>query len=538
MLTPNGDRPDDILQAAAAGMPLAALTLQRVAAALPGATLIAVVSPANLRVPALRAALEHCAAQIVVADSGILPAMAAIMRQHPAACFIRIIGNNPFIDGATIAAARAAIRQAQAGYCTFAGFPQGLAPSEIITADACAAALADPAWPDYLRRSRDFFSLSYFRTHPERVRHLAYAPPAPLPGPLSLSITDPDALARLAPYLDRPPDLAALAADQPEQMTFAQIEPTAHCNLDCRMCARTTRRSIGTMPLDSFHRILDQLPQLRRINGNGDGEPLLNPALPEMLAAAKARGIMTRTITNANVPLPDDRLALLVDNLDILHISLDGATAATYEAIRSGADFAVATATVRRLAAAVSRGRGLDQFWINFVVQHDNVHELNAMVELTAQLGVPALNFKFVNSNWDRGRDDADDAARAAVHANIAGAQTLDYDRTRDAIAAAQQHGHTFGVTVHLEGDIDPAFSYPACGAMKHIFITWDGFLTPCCLRADPEVFTFGNILQQSAAVLFSSEKYRAFKRALRDNRPHPLCCHCPSLETLRLHHN
>ena len=70
------------------------------------------------------------------------------------------------------------------------------------------------------------------------------------------------------------------------------------------------------------------------------------------------------------------------------------ATAATYEAIRRGASFDRVVRNVRRLAAArAASGRGLSRLRFDVVMMKRNAHELPALVELAASLGVEAINF-------------------------------------------------------------------------------------------------------------------------------------------------
>src|SRR6185437_10370117 len=128
--------------------------------------------------------------------------------------------------------------------------------------------------------------------------------------------------------------------------TYIQLEPVGQCNLKCQMCAIQFRAD-GTphgppafMAWDLFVRILADLPTLTELHLQGLGEPMMHPRFFDMVAYAAARGIVVST--NSNVTLLTRRRAdrCVTSGLTTLHVSVDGATEATYEGIRVGASFA------------------------------------------------------------------------------------------------------------------------------------------------------------------------------------------------------
>lgn len=81
------------------------------------------------------------------------------------------------------------------------------------------------------------------------------------------------------------------------------------------------------------------------------GEPLLHPALPEVLAAARWLGYRTEVCTNGWRRRP--QLAACLPHLDLLRVSVDGGTAATHDHMRRPGSFAQAMDTLEW-----ARGRG------------------------------------------------------------------------------------------------------------------------------------------------------------------------------------
>ena len=66
--------------------------------------------------------------------------------------------------------------------------------------------------------------------------------------------------------------------DMPNLPAMIQIEPTIHCNLRCGMCVNPiSDRKKKHMSFAEFKRIVDSLPDLKKLSLVGAGEPLLNP---------------------------------------------------------------------------------------------------------------------------------------------------------------------------------------------------------------------------------------------------------------------
>jgi MoaA/NifB/PqqE/SkfB family radical SAM enzyme len=119
----------------------------------------------------------------------------------------------------------------------------------------------------------------------------------------------------------------------------------------------------------------------------GLGEPLLHPRFPDMVRAAKARGLRAEVTTNAL--LLDDAMAvgLLEAGLDQLVVSIDGATAEAFGRVR-GASLDRVLENVRRLhdARGPSYGPGT-RIGIEFVAMRSNIGELPGLGRLAAQVG-------------------------------------------------------------------------------------------------------------------------------------------------------
>lgn len=103
----------------------------------------------------------------------------------------------------------------------------------------------------------------------------------------------------------------------------AQIIPMRRCNLSCTYCSEYDDFS-EPVPLDEMRRRIDKLAALGTtlivISG---GEPLLHPALDEIILHIRFRGMIAGLITNGYLLTPDRIQRLNRARLDHLQISID-----------------------------------------------------------------------------------------------------------------------------------------------------------------------------------------------------------------------
>jgi MoaA/NifB/PqqE/SkfB family radical SAM enzyme len=117
----------------------------------------------------------------------------------------------------------------------------------------------------------------------------------------------------------------------------------------------------------------------------GGGEPLSVAHCWELfdLLAGAGVGLKLETDGSRIDDVAADRLAALAVNC--VQISVDGATAATHDAVRPGSTFAAAVAAIDRLVA-----RGLAPQFV-FVPNRINLHEIVAAYDLASALGCSAF---------------------------------------------------------------------------------------------------------------------------------------------------
>jgi len=174
------------------------------------------------------------------------------------------------------------------------------------------------------------------------------------------------------------------------------------CNVSCTMCPFAIDYDDRGIPKPPIYRLtLEEYDDITRgMNVESAhfvgayAEPLMNKELFTMIANAQAKG--TRTAVTSNGMLLSRKFAeKMVDaGLELLTISLHGATKEVAESIMRGSNFETVVANIRTLQE-VKRERGVKKpvIQINYVGQRSNVRDLPAFVRLADSLDIRIIHF-------------------------------------------------------------------------------------------------------------------------------------------------
>ena len=266
----------------------------------------------------------------------------------------------------------------------------------------------------------------------------------------------------------------------------AFLEIVSDCNIRCTMCAISFDHRYRKGPADYrghmkwsvFEEAFPLLRHAAKVHLMGTGEPMLHPDLPRMVRAVAGTGAWVTF--NSNGTLLDESVAeeLVTAGLSQMVLSLDGATAETFEGIRRGASFESVIDNVSRLTDLRDRSGALGpELLVSMVLMRQNAHELDAMVDLAASLGARLLHVEPLlwqddpdyGAFYDRSmvpRAEATERLRALqsrVEARGIGLTSPLLDRARVAVG-------------------EPGGPGPVCTEpWTTLFITREGRLRPCC---------------------------------------------------------
>src|SRR5271154_2776909 len=149
-------------------------------------------------------------------------------------------------------------------------------------------------------------------------------------------------------YFEKPEDQLSILVQQEPVCLY--LEVTNRCNLLCTTCPRTFEQlePEADMSWELFTKIVDQVPNVKRVVLHGVGEPMLVKRLPEMVAYLKQRGVYVLFNTNGTLLTRKNGQALIDAGLDELRVSLDAAEPTAFQMVRGKDMFDRIVRNVRR----------------------------------------------------------------------------------------------------------------------------------------------------------------------------------------------
>ena len=321
--------------------------------------------------------------------------------------------------------------------------------------------------------------------------------------------------------------------------TYVQIEPVGQCNLRCQMCSIQFRQDgppygpPAFMSFETYTRLVDQFVNLQELHLQGLGEPMMHPRFFDMIAYAAEKGI--RVTTNSNLTLLNERRAerCVTSGLDCLHISLDGATAETYEHIRVRAHFDRVVRNVERLLATRERLRSArPHLHMVMVIMRQNLQELPDLVRLAHRLSMEQI---FVQHLCHDFGESSLPAYYRPMREFVQGETLLteDLQRIERYFGEARELARELGVELRLPRTRPSSHPAGTPGMMrcswpwKGAYISYQGYAMPCCMVSTPDRIHFGNMAEQGVEETWNNTMYQAFRNQLASNEPPEVCQSC-----------
>jgi len=315
-----------------------------------------------------------------------------------------------------------------------------------------------------------------------------------------------------------------------DSLLSVAVDASSLCNIRCRTCSlREWYPRKGNMTLQTFRRLRDVLPRIRHLALSNSAEPLMNPDLEEMVRLArKWGGPELVTSINTNGMLLDERRAfrLIKEGLSCLEFSLDGARPATFERIRSGANFERVTENIRTLFGVKQRLRRANPYVsARFVLFEENASELIEVLELAHSLGIRHVVVNGLEP-YDR------EMAGRVLYGTPPDPETA---RLFD---IAEERARALGMRLDLPA-LSPGPELACHSLMNCCIVLWDGTVVPCSPFAYPRPFfffgkelerpclSFGNIREASLLAIWKSDEYARFRKQVLGGSMPEFCDYC-----------
>ncbi|MFM2048695.1 MAG: hypothetical protein RI955_1243 [Bacteroidota bacterium] len=300
------------------------------------------------------------------------------------------------------------------------------------------------------------------------------------------------------------------------------IEVTNHCNLKCITCPREyeygEQMDKGFIELSNLKKVVDEaFPYIDSIGLTGLGETMmykdLEPAIDYI--RTKSKGIIIFISINAHLPKSVEIAAQINDKIDTIQISIDGMNE-VYDLVRKQGNYSYFIEHVKQITSD-AKGKRADVIF-NMVVLQQNYLQMADIIKLAAEVGVKYVNFQTMNlasiTGWDN-----------SIYALY---NTKEF---KNQLALAFKMADELGIEMSTF-DFETKNSFQKCLLpWGHFYISWDGWMTPCCAKPFPKELNFGNVFTEGLMTTLNSSGYQYFRTQWYKNETPKFCTNCHIIE-------
>lgn len=260
----------------------------------------------------------------------------------------------------------------------------------------------------------------------------------------------------------------------PRRIVF---ELTNRCNFQCIMCGReAVNFRTKDLPVEVIKSCEPFFSKAEEVTLHGWGEGTLHPRTAEIIEYLNNFPMLRKYFVTNGSTLPRIMETVFAHHVDLIAMSLDGATPATNNGIRKGGNFDREIASLKKLMEEKAQ-RGADYPYVNlvFTAMARNIHELPMMVELTASLGLPELKVVYLTV-FDE----------TLVAESLVDRQEL----VMEYFGRASELAAKYGINLKLpeiqgEGEAGSLAHKPCPFPWRDLYIGSDGYVRPCQSSAD-----------------------------------------------------
>lgn len=283
------------------------------------------------------------------------------------------------------------------------------------------------------------------------------------------------------------------------KITYAYLETTNYCNLDCSFCNR--KDVIGKlkhMEVDQFKDLLSRISHhpITEAKLMGMGEPFLHPNFDQICKEFKTTfpDAYLISATNCQYKIKDSFKESL-KYIDLLYFSIDGFEE-SYERDRAPAKW---SKLINFLEETRTINRHNCKIVINYVVNPDNVYDIPKIEELLKEYNLEELRLN-IAQDWSED-------------------ETMVFGYTQEQIQYLRDNYKDL-----VQGkDI---WDYDSCFWVKQgLYTTVEGNVKVCCMNTAAK--PLGNIFEETIEKIHSSFEYDMIKHGCQTKQPTIHCANC-----------
>ena len=289
-----------------------------------------------------------------------------------------------------------------------------------------------------------------------------------------------------------------------DKITYAYLETTNYCNLDCSFCNRTdVIGPLKHMSLEDWGKLLDGIKHhpIQEAKLMGMGEPMLHPQFDEVCRMFKEVFPKCKLIVATNCQYNiNDKFRECMKYIDMLYFSIDGYEK-NYERDRAPAKW---KKLIRFLDQFESVDRHECNVVVNYVVNAYNVYDIPRIDELRVNYNLGELRLNIAQI-WDADTKMSDDVATSGYTKN-----QLDYLKKN------------YGGKIMGKSKWD----FKDCFWVNNaIYTTVEGHVKMCCMNTGAE--PFGNLFENTIDEIRLMDDYQNVKKGCQTNNPTSNCKNC-----------
>ena len=312
-----------------------------------------------------------------------------------------------------------------------------------------------------------------------------------------------------------------------ESVQYIQLEPTTRCNFTCNFCCGR-KMAQGDLEWDTFIRTLDTFPNLKHIQLQGEGEPLLHARFFDMAREIKSRGIKLSTITNGTKLNSDSVVEQILDiGFERISISMESANPTKFKEIRGG-NLSKVVSGIKNLVAAKKR-RQSDRPIIDLAVTilESTAESIFELVPLYRELEIDGgISTQFLQKMEAYVESYDKETMQEVVQIGTQRKVEQAISQINELIGTGPEGGYYDDL---FDGYKPENLSCP--WLKSGAFVSFTGNITPCCKVKDYGRFGCGNVLSEPKELFM--QKNQELSDSLKNGIIPSACKSCPHSEAI-----
>ena len=310
-------------------------------------------------------------------------------------------------------------------------------------------------------------------------------------------------------------------------VSFIQIEPTTRCNFKCIFCAGRHYNQ-GDLSCEGLNKILDIFTNLKHVQLQGEGEPLLNPNFFEMLNMLRQKNISVSFVTNGS-HFSSKNISGILEYSDVIKaimVSIDTLDPEQFKLIRTGDLHKITEGLETLLEARKKSNKDLPPIGLTATVLKSTMKNKNEVAAYYKKLGLNAGVVFQPLQKMDSYIIHYDDSVEDEI-LDASELEELNLFHKNEALMALNRKSF---INTSFYGELINGWEpeKKQCYWLeKGLFINYEGNVTPCCSIKPETGFSLGNIYFDSYDTIINNRKIIAdhFLKGLIPN-----CCNnCPT---------